>query len=180
MGVDKSKKANLINWISIFILWVGLSYSIASGLANDIKVIFAIILLIIATSLTHFNYVLGVKVTLGIIIIGVFNLVDFFHIKYSIGFGINETDLGLELILLTVGVIHYFTNQSTLYTYLKSAIQVEQSEEQIKGAQRSEINSFKRRFANKGIQELEHIISNDKLLPEAKTAAKELIEEKNI
>ncbi len=41
------------------------------------------------------------------------------------------------------------------------------------------MNGFKRKFSNKQIGELEMIAKNDKLVPEAIKAAKELIEEKN-
>ena len=45
---------------------------------------------------------------------------------------------------------------------------------------RAAVNRFKRRFATKPLEELEFILHNNKMVNEARTAAKELIFEKTI
>ena len=163
-----------VHWISLIILWIGIAYTGFIGLIGDIKVIAAIVLLVISTATTYFNYELGAKITFGIILIGIINLVNFFPIKYLISFGA----LGFELILLAIGIIHYFTNRKEVSKLLKAIFYKERSEEEIQTAKHSKINAFKRRFSNKKTEELEAIANNTKRAPEAIKAARELIEEK--
>ena len=175
---EKKREIQMVNWISIMFLWMGIGYFGINGLLNEIKAMAATLLLIISTGIMYFNYELGVKITLGTILIGTINLVDFFPIKYFISFGINAIEIGFEFLLFAIGTIHYFTNREELTKFLKDLINREMSEEEIKSTQRSKINGFKRRFSNKQVGELEMIANNDSLLPAAIKAAKELIEEK--
>lgn len=175
---EEIKEIQIANWISIVILWGGIVFCGINGLLSEPKVTAAIILLILSTGIMYFNYELGVKITLGTILIGIINLVDFFPIKYIVSFGINAIEIGFEFLLFGIGIIHYFTNREKLSKFLKDLINREVSEEEKISTKRSQINRFKRRFSNKSIGELEMTVNNDKLLPEAKKAAKELIEEK--
>lgn len=175
---DKRKGAQIVHWISILILWAGIGYCGINGLWSEIKVVAGIVLLILSTGIMYFNYELGVKVAMGTILIGIINLVSFFPIKLFISFGIDAIEIGFEFLLFSVGVIHYFTNRKELSKYLTDLLSREISEEEEKFAQRSRINGFKRRFASMQIDELESIINNADLLPEAIKAAKVLMEEK--
>jgi hypothetical protein len=176
---EKRNQVQFINWISLIILWIGIGQFGFVGITDRPKVIAAIVLLIISTITTFAKYELGVKITLGIILLGVLNFVDFSPTKYFISFGINAIEIGIEFSLFVIGIIHYFTNRKELSKFLKDLLNREISEEEIKSTLRSEINGFKRRFSTKEIGELEMIANNDELLPEAVKAAKELIEEKN-
>jgi len=178
LNEEKIKGIQIVNWIPIIILWGGIGYCGINGLLSEIKVIAAIILLILSTGITYFNYELGVKITLGTILIGTINLVDFFPVKYFITFGIKTFEIGFEFLLFGIGIIHYVTNREELSKFLKELINREVSKEELESDQRSKIDGFKRRFSNNQIRELEMIVNNDKLLPEAIKAAKELIEEK--
>ena len=174
----ETKRFQIVNWMSIIVLWGGIGYCGINGLLSEVKVIAATFLLILSTGITFFNYELGVKVTLGIILIGTLNLIDFFPINHFFGFGINGFEIGFEFILFGVGILHYFTNRQALSKFLKDVFNREITEEDIKSIQRSRINGYKRRFSSKSIGELEMIVKNDELLPDAIKAAKELIEEK--
>lgn len=176
---NKKQHVQIANWISIIILWIGISYCEANGLLSEIKVITAIALLIFSTITMYFNYELGVKITLGTILIGMINLVDFFPVKYFISFGINTIEIGFEFMLFGIGIIHFATNREKLSEFFEALFNREATEEEIKANQRYKINDFKRRFSNKQINELKMIINNDKLVPEAIAAAKELVEEKS-
>ncbi len=175
---EETKRFQIVNWISIIVLWGGIGYCGINGLLTDIKVIAALLLLILSTGITLFNYELGVKVTLGTILIGTINLIDFFPLKHFFSFGINGLEIGFEFILFVVGVLHYLTNREVLSKFLKGIFNREITEEEKKSTQRTSINGFKRRFSSKSIDELEMIVSNNELLPAAIKAAKELIEEK--
>jgi hypothetical protein len=133
----------------------------------------------ISTVTTYFNYKQGVKITLGVILIGVLNLIDFFPMKNLINFGIkNAFEIGFEYSLFGIAIVHYFTNRTELSKFLKYLFNREISEEEIKLNQKSKSNRFKSKFSNKSISELEMIINSDSFVPEAISAAKELIEEK--
>ncbi len=170
-------KAKPINWTSILILWMGIGYCIFNGLLGEVKVIIAIVLLVISTAVTQVNYKLGVRITLGVILIGVFNLVDFFPIKYFFSFGIQSIALGFELVLFAVALVHYFTNRIELSGFFKDLFDQEVPEEEIQAIRRLKIDGFKKRFADKSIAELEMIVESNHLVPEAVEAARELIEE---
>lgn len=116
---EKRKRIQILNWISIIILWGGIGYCGINGLLSEIKVIAAIILLILSTGIMYYNYELGVRLTLGVILIGTINLVDFFPLKYFISFGINAIEIGFEFLLFGIGIIHYFTNREELSKFLK-------------------------------------------------------------
>ena len=167
----------IINWISIIMLWVGIGYCGFYGLLGEIRVIIAIVLLVVSTVLTYFNYELGINITLGIILIGILNLVDFSPIKYFFGFGIFGVKIMFDLLLCSVGIIHYLTNRTAFSKFLNN-LSNKETEAETKSINRSEVNGFKRRFSNRKIGELELIVNNELLLPEAIKAAKELIEEK--
>ena len=167
----------IINWISIIMLWVGIGYCGFYGLLGEIRVIIAIVLLVVSTVLTYFNYELGINITLGIILIGILNLVDFSPIKYFFGFGIFGVKIMFDLLLCSVGIIHYLTNRTAFSKFLNN-LSNKETEAETKSINRSKVNGFKRRFSNRKIGELELIVNNELLLPEAIKAAKELIEEK--
>ena len=177
--VEERKQVNFINWISIIILWLGIGLCAINGILGDVKVIVAIVFLIAATALSFYDYVLGVKVTLGITLIGTLNLISFFPIKQLISFGINNIAIGFEFILFGIGLIHYFTNREELREFLKDVFNSEKTEEEIIATQRSRINVFKRRFESKSVYQLELIANNRDLLPEAVQAARELLEKRN-
>ena len=168
----------LLNWVSIIILWGGIGYCYVNGIITEIQVIAGIFLLIISTIVTFFKYEVGVKITLGIIALGVLSLVKYFPISYSIGFGIGNFGLAFEMLIFLIGIIHYFTNKEILSKFLNGLINREVSEEELQAEERSRINGYKNRFSKKNMDELEVIANNESLLPEAIKAAKELIEKR--
>jgi hypothetical protein len=169
----------LINWTSIIILWIGIAYSIFNGLISDTQDIAAIILLAIATIISYLNFNIGVRITLGIILAGVVNLVNFFPHRYELYFAINGFEIGFELILFMIGLIHCLTNRKNLSSLIEVLKNRDVSEEEIELAKRPRINGFKNRYSNKDISELREIANNKNLVPQANRAARELLEEKN-
>ncbi len=122
---DKRNRVKIVNWISIIILWVGIGYCGIDGLLGEIKVIIAIVLLIISTGIMCFNYELGIVITMGTILIGIINLVDFFPITYYVFFEINAIEIEFEFILFGIGIIHYLTNKKELSKFLKNLLNPE-------------------------------------------------------
>ncbi len=166
---NEIKQANFINWIPIILLWIGIAYCGKNGLLGEPKVIAAIVLLTISTVLTFNNYNIGVKFTLFVIVIGIFNIISFFPIQYFLRLG-----FAFQLIPFAIGIIHYLSNRKSLSFLFDRTI----TEEEIKSAERSKVKGFKGRFSKKNIDELEKIANNDRLVPQARKAAYELIKEK--
>ena len=168
----------LMNWLSLIILWGGIGYCSIRGIITDVQVALGVILLIISTVATYFKYEAGVKITLGIIALGVLGLVKYFPISYSIGFGIGDFGLDFEMVTFLIGIIHCFTNREVLSDFLSEMMNREVSKEELHTEERSRINGYKNRFSKKNNEELEVIVNNESLLPEAIKAAKELIEKR--
>ena len=176
---DKRKGIQIVNWISIIILWVGIGYCGTSGLLSEIKVIAAIVLLLLSTATMYFNYELGVKITLGTILIGIINLADFFPSETFIYFETNAIKIEFEAEpkLFGIGIIHYFTNREVLSKFLKDLLNIELSEEEIKSVQHSRINGFKRRFEKLSDKEIE-LRLHENLVPTAIEALKQIKRER--
>ncbi len=172
-NTDNEFQVGILNWISIIILWFGIAYSLYIGLLFDPKIITAIILLSVSTVLKFFKYDLGVKVVLGVMFLGAINLISFFPMKFFYTFGTNSLQIGFELILFGIAVLHIVTNKKSL----SSLMNKEESIEEIEADRRLKIDAFKKRFSNRTLTELETTVANDDLLPEARKAAQELIAE---
>ena len=127
---EKIVQPKLVNWTSIIILWIGILYSIFNGLIYQNKFITGIVMLLITTIFCFSNFKLGVKVTLGIIIFGVLDLVDFFPIKFN--FEINGLGIGFDFVLVIIGIIHFFTNREQLFKSTKNFLNLDLPEEEIK------------------------------------------------
>ncbi len=164
-------KANLVNWISIVILWIGIGLCVQRGLIGDLQIVAGTVLLMVATFLTHFNYKMGVLVTLGILVLGILTLVEFFPFSLTIGFGFGAFDL----LNLAIALVHIFTN----WEVFSKIVNKESTPEEVQVSTRNRVEGFKRRFQNKSTNELEGIVQNEKLLPYAIQAAQELIDERN-
>jgi hypothetical protein len=177
---EDAKMADLKNWASIILLWVGIILCGFSGWFYMPKVIIAIPLLVIATVSTYYKYKWGVKITVGLITIGTAKLIFFFPLNVSIGTSLNSISIAVDPILLGIGIVHYFTNRAHLSIFFKEVFSNEQTKEEIKSSERNKINGFKKRFENKSQQELMQVIDNEKLVSTAKAAAVELLEEYRI
>ncbi|MEM9544829.1 MAG: hypothetical protein AAGA77_02595 [Bacteroidota bacterium] len=165
------------NWIAVILLWLGLILCIVFGL-HSLDVYAAMISLSIISYVFWKNYQIGVKWIFAIIIAGIIGLLTFFPIFYSIGFEYNNSEISFDILLILIGGLHYFTNREMLsYT---SGSQQENENEPLheQPENRAAINRFKRRFKTKQLDELEFILYNDKMVNEARKAAKELISEK--
>lgn len=173
--IEKKEKRSIINWATIIILWLGIGRCIASGFFGTPKLTIAIILLSITSVVMFKNYAFGVKLTFGLLLIGLFKAVDFFPFDIYFEFGANKIGIGIDLLFIGIAAIHVLTNKEEASKFLGTVFRPSEAEAKLN--QRTKINSFKKRFSNKKLAELEIIATNDKLIPEAGEAAKELIKE---
>jgi len=164
-----------LNWIPIVLLWMGIFLCVVNGLFSKMVVLLALGSLIIATVTSYINFNIGAKITLGIIIIGNFKIIQFFPfsiVVYFLGFP-------LEIFMSIICLIHFYFNRNILLEFLGDFFNNDISEEDIKTQERERINRFKNRFSKNTIRELKAMLENESLLDEAKKAAKELLEERN-
>lgn len=150
------------------------------GLLGDAQIAISAGLLLIISLVMWRNYQLGIKFILGLILLSIIGLLQFFPTQYEIGFYIGKIGLSIELISLAVGFLHYFTNKKELSAFMESLLNQKLSEKEKQDVKRVKIDGFKRRFTRKDISDLEEIVNNDKLVPEAREAARELINERSI
>lgn len=169
---------NWISWISLIILWLGICSCWQNGSITDIRVIISTALLLMVTVVHYFNFDLAIKITLGIIILGVFQILKFFpaHLTFSFEFG--GLAFGFNGLAIIIGIIHFTTNWKLLSKFYNKVVKNELTEEEAEIKSKEKISLFKNRFLNKSDQELNVIINNEKLLPEAINAAKELLSER--
>ena len=169
-----------LGWAPTFILWIGIITCIVKGLLGDAQIAIAAVLLLVITLVMWRNYQPGIKFMLGLILLSIIGLLQFFPVQYEIGFYIGKIGLSVELISLAIGLIHYFTNKKELSAFLTSLLNQKLSEKEKQDVTRVKIDGFKRRFTRKNISDLEEIANNDELVPEAREAARELINERSI
>lgn len=169
-------KPGISNWSSLVLLWIGIALCIYLGLIKETRVIVAIIGLVGASIATYINYELGVKITFGIICLGVMTLLTFYPINAGFSLNIGDFSIGFEVVMFCVLLIHYYTNKDTMSTFVSQFYHG--TDEELKSEQRVHIDGFKRRFANSSISELKKKVNNPSLIPEAIKAAEELLEER--
>jgi len=178
--LNKSTKLNQLGkWIAILILWLGMMYYYSKGFSLENKIIAGTILLAIATLATYYKPYYGISFTFGITILGALNLVHFFHQQFLIGIGFSSFSIFLDLILFVVAAIQCITNRKSINEFFTKLLEREEQPGEYRAIERAKINRFKTRFAGRSIQDLEKITINQDLLPEARKAAMELINEKN-
>ena len=114
--------------------------------------------------------------TLLIIGLGVFNVITFFSTKF--GLSLNSSEIDFDILLLFIGILHFIINYKyfgiqTLTKTQKVKLVKFNNEDKL-----NKIELFKKRYSDKSSNELENIILNNDFLPEAISAAKELLESK--
>ncbi len=168
-------RPKIISWIPLILLWIGIASCGAMGLIFEADVIYASVLLLATSAVMYFKPKIGKSITLLMILLGVFNVLAFFPITYSVGIKFVKFFLSIEVIMLAIGLLHMWINKDDLIPYLRKLFYG--SEEEQVAATTSKIDSFKRRFSGKSIGELKVIMANQMLNPEAREAAKQLIKE---
>lgn len=111
----------IIKWTSLILLWVGiLLFGIEGRITSENYILFGAIFLSIASILAFTNLKLGVRFTFIIIFLGIFNLIAFFPFTYEVGLRFFEFSFRIDLILVVIGIIHYFTNRKEIKLFVKS------------------------------------------------------------
>jgi len=178
--IPPSEKGNpnlILRWTALIILWIGIAFCVAVGLTSEPRVIVGMVLLALSTVMTYFKPEVGIKITLGVIVLGVVSLLTFSPFYYEVGIGIGNFRPSIQVLPLLIGILHFFTNKEVLAPFLKSMFNREVSKEDAQAIERGKIDGFKKRYARKSASELRAMTENKGLLPEARKAAGELLEE---
>lgn len=168
----KTPNVSVGKWFALAILWIGIAFCFARGLF-EIQFIFSILLLILATIANIRNHKSELIITLAIIILGMVKLVYYFpfDVTFSIFF------LKFDPLLFFLAIGHFFLNRNSIGPQIQKFLG--NSPQSIKEESDSRVKGFKYRFSNKSEKELQEIINSQKMVPEAKKAAEELLNEKH-
>lgn len=174
--IEEARRARpkIISWIPLILLWIGIASCGAMGLIFEADVIYTSVLLLATSAVMYFKPKVGKIITLLMILLGVFNVLAFFPITYNLGIRVVKFFLNIEVIMLAIGLLHMWINKDDLIPYLRKLFYG--SEEEQVAASTSKIDAFKRRFSGKSIEELKVIMVNEMLTPEAREAARQLIQ----
>ena len=75
-------------------------------------------------------------------------------------------------------LVHIRVNKATFSELYRNVRGNDRTETEVLTIHQSKVLKFKRRFTDKTLPELKAMTSNEKLVPEAREAARELVEEK--
>lgn len=178
LEIPFKKKRTLQSQISICLLWLGIFLCFMLGAFFSVKIVIAFILLTITTYLHFSSRENESKLTLVILLLYLFGLIHFYPIQYSIGIIIWGITLSIDLIALIILIFHIIFNRDILSPFFKKVIYRKISKEESESIERTKINGFKNRFGRKTNSELQTIVHNRLLVPEAIKAAVELIQER--
>jgi predicted membrane protein len=174
--LSKREKEKLMKKISteiiiIYILWISIFLSIYLKYKFDIFLIFGIIGLSIVTLTNKKKSEISLITLILILFLATFNL-----IKFSLAFGINLGKISLTNFILLIVLIYKRRNE---VLDLKEKW-FSENEEEIESQKIRKIEFFKNKFKNLSEVELNRKLSEENLTEEAKNAAIELINLKNI
>ena len=125
-----------------------------------------VVLFFIIQRSRYWSYAFGI-----LLVIGFTPLIKFYNQSFLLGIGF----LKIDLITLSILIFHLKMNKEVLDYILNF---LKPSEEAIEKSKERQIKNFEERFSKKNISELEKIINSKLFLPEAKEAAKRLLNEK--
>jgi len=179
--VESRNEIQFFNFISIIILWVGMGCCFWFGLHSDPEVIFSLLLLSLATLVMYYNYARGIKITFGIISLGIFSLVTYSPFNYSISIAFGSISVTIEVVFFVLLLIHYFTNRKVLTTFLMPIVNVfvPELEEEKESTYRRRIENYKIKLSIKSTFELENLLKENNLVPEALKAVEEILKYRN-
>ncbi|MGI4761637.1 MAG: hypothetical protein ACRYF0_13080 [Janthinobacterium lividum] len=119
----------------------------------------------------YYRYFLGISLSLGL-----FNLVYFTAIQTRVGLRFGALSVSVNPALLLIGIITYLLNLQRANAHLLDLLKP--SPAKAARVQQEDIAQFKERFARKSTEELTQLITANKLVPAALTAARQLMQER--
>jgi hypothetical protein len=122
---------------------------------------------------SYFRYALGITLLLSL-----FNLVVFLPSVVSIGLSFDEIHIGLNPFALPLLIAYYFLNRSVVHAFIRKYLLPAPAPAALARQQRESIDQFKQTFKRKSDENLQQILADNKLVPNALVAARELLKER--
>lgn len=160
----------------IIILWIGMVATILLGGFFDLKIQVSFTILIAVSLFSFYNSRVGSIVVLGLILTSVFGLFEFFVFHFSFNMKIFGLSVYLNLLMVLIAVIHYYSNRQFIDAFMLSIFALNQERETERN--RSQVEMLKNTFNSMSLIELERMSKDESLRSEAIFAIKELIIEK--
>ena len=173
---NPTKKQSFLAWVSLLVLWAGVVIYVLYGAVIHLGFIFSLILLIVASVLTYFFPRTGAITTFIVIGLSVVDITAYYPVSYF--FSMGAFPLEINLLMLALLVFHFKASRMSLPKFVNWTRLPNVSAEEKEAAYRTKVNRFKRRYTDKPLEELQEIAQHDSRVPEARQAAKELLEEK--
>lgn len=170
---DAEIGASWTNWLAIGIMLLGVLSHFVFSFSVNVFVYLGIGLLALNILISYKNFLVGVKVTCIVLLLGFVGLAAFFPYQYTITLGFKDLQISFNVLPLVLLIVHVILHQNVFKKFIESKASEEEKEEEFK----KRVEGFKRGFRSKDIWELEQIVNNEILLPEARKAAEELIKE---
>ncbi|MEM1217334.1 MAG: hypothetical protein AAGH79_00405 [Bacteroidota bacterium] len=165
-------------WIVLAIGTLGLIWSALVGVILRPGQLGGLLFAVLAMVITFSRPTIGVKVTVGVLLLAVLNIISFFPISNTIELQILGFPVFFEVGSLILLIIHFRANRGVLRPWVRSMIRREVPKAEQEAAARTRINGYKRNLDKKSTDELRNILEESQLVPEALQAAQELIDER--
>ncbi|MCB0662052.1 MAG: hypothetical protein KDC24_04895 [Saprospiraceae bacterium] len=181
MGLqNQPEDTSILRFSCLILLWLGMISCLFLGLFSDPLVLSGLVFLIVASVFSFYNFLLGAKITLAALLVGTFNLAQFFPLQLHVSFGVESSGLWMGIDILMIGfiILLYLTNKPIFGPWVKRIFKIDPNSREPIAEGRTKIEGFKSRFKDKPQKELESIAANQMLLEEARNAATELLHEK--
>jgi hypothetical protein len=122
---------------------------------------------------SYLRYILGITLLLSL-----FNLVVFLPSVVSISLFFGEVGVRINPIALLLLIAYYFLNRSAVHVFIRKYLVPAPAPAVLARQRRENIDQFKQTFERKSNESLQQMLADNKLVPNALTAARELLEER--
>jgi hypothetical protein len=121
----------------------------------------------------YFRYTLGITLLLSL-----FNLAVFLPSVLYIGLSFGEVGVKINPFSLLLLIAYYFLNRSGVHTFIRKYLLPVPAPAVLARQHRESIDQFKETFKRKSNESLQQMLADNKLVPNALVAARELLEER--
>ncbi len=170
---SSEKKSNSIEWIIPIVFWVGLCLNFLNGFNFYPKFNIALISILISTLVYIINYKMGVVLFLLSGIIGIFELGHFFPVVATIELHL-ILYFKIEVIMTIITMVHFVINRKVILSFINLE-NTSEDQKRTDALNQARIDYFKVRFSKKAKSEIQMILNNEKLVPDAREASRVLL-----
>jgi hypothetical protein len=121
----------------------------------------------------YFRYALGITLLLNL-----FNLAVFLPSVVSIGLFFGEVGVKINPFALPLLISYYFLNRSAVQAFIRKYLVPAPAPAVLARQRRESIDQFKETFERKSNESLQKMLADNKLVPNALVAARELLDER--